>query len=113
MTVMLRPILTAIFPDVVVASATKGYFIGYAGWGDNTVYAFNPTTGAVTGEVNDYLSGKNIAGLESGVYADNNGVVWICNQSDAEVVLLNSADDTVVETISTYLNPSKVVFCEP
>ncbi len=98
---------------MVVVSATKGYFSGYAGWGDNTVYAFNPSTGAVTDPVSPYLSGKNISGVESGVYADKNGMVWICNQTDAEVVLLNSANDAIEGTISTDLNPLKVVFCEP
>ena len=98
---------------MVVANSTKGYFIGYAGWGDNTVYSFNPTTGEVYGQLTTYLSGKNIGGMESGVYADNNGMVWICNQTDAEVVLIDSSDDTIEATISTLLNPTKVVFCEP
>jgi len=98
----------------VVADPQKGYFIGYAAGGDNTVYAFNPTTGAVNPvPVDPYLSGKNIAGLESGAYADKNGMVWFCNQFDAEVVLVNSATDTIEATVSTGLDPAKVVFCEP
>jgi outer membrane protein assembly factor BamB len=97
----------------VVVTPETGYFIGYAGWGDNTVYAFNPTTGDVLGYIDPYLSGKNIAGLEAGGYADKNGMVWFCNQSDAEVVLVDSADHSIEAFISTGLNPTKVVFCEP
>lgn len=93
-----------------IVSADKGYFVGYAGWGDNTLYAFDPTTGDVYGPANDDLKGKNIAGMEAGAYADNNGMLWVCNQTDAQVVILNTADDTIDETVSTNLNPTRVVF---
>ncbi|MGD9878340.1 hypothetical protein, partial [Desulfococcus sp.] len=93
-----------------IVSAEKGYFVGYAGWGDNTLYAFNPTTGDVFGPANDYLKGKNISGMEAGTYADNRGKLWICNQTDAEVVILNTEDDTIDENVFTNLNPTRVVF---
>ncbi|MCD6352773.1 MAG: hypothetical protein J7M06_00985, partial [Proteobacteria bacterium] len=95
-----------------IVSATKGYFIGYAGWGDNTLYSFDPSTGEVDGAVAG-LENKNISGMESGAYIDNNNMLWICNQTDAEVVLLDTGDDTIDERISTNLNPRKIVFCEP
>lgn len=56
---------------MAIVSETKGYFVGYAGWGDNTVYAFDPSTGTVVGAVSG-LENKNIAGLESGIYTDKN-----------------------------------------
>ena len=96
---------------MAIASATKGYFIGYDGWGDNTLYSFDPSTGNVYGEVVDYLKNKNIAGMESGVYLDKNDMLWVCDATDAEIVILNTADDTIDEKISTNLNPSRVVFC--
>lgn len=95
---------------MAIVSADKGYFIGYAGWGDNTVYGFSPTTGAVSGAVSADLTGKNIAGMESGTYADQNGMLWVCNQTDAEVVVLDTADDTIDEKISTNLSPLMVAF---
>ncbi len=93
-----------------IVSAEKGYFVGYAGWGDNSLYAFNPTTGDVFGTANDELVGKNIAGMEAGTYADNQNRLWVCNQTDAEVVILNTEDDTIDENIFTNLNPTRVVF---
>ena len=93
-----------------IVSADKGYFVGYAGWADNTLYAFDPATGDVFGPANDDLKGKNIAGMEAGAYADNNGMLWVCNQTDAQVVILNTADDTIDETVSTNLSPTRVVF---
>ncbi len=95
---------------MALVSADKGYFIGYAGWGDNTLYGFNPITGAVSGPANDYLTGKNIAGMDAGAFADANGMVWVCNADDAEVVILDPADDSIDEKIDTALNPIQVVF---
>lgn len=95
---------------MTVLSANQGYFIGYAGWGDNTMYEFNPTTGEVIGEANEYLKNKNISGMNAGVSADQNGMVWITNATDAEIVILNPTDNTIDEKISTNLNPNKVVF---
>lgn len=93
-----------------IVSADKGYFVGYAGWGDNTLYEFNPSNGAVRGIANAALKNKNIAGMESGAYADKNGMLWVCNQTDAEVVILDTSDNSIDETISTNLNPVRVVF---
>lgn len=97
---------------LAVLSPTKGYFIGYAGWGQNTLYAFNPSNGAVAGVVDDYLKDKNIAGLEAGVYGDKNERLWVCNatETDAEVVIINTDNNSIDEKISTNLNPQKVIF---
>lgn len=95
---------------MAIVSENKGYFIGYAGWGDNTVYGFSPTTGVVSGAVSADLTGKNIAGMESGTYADQNGMLWVCDQTDAQVVVLDTADDTIDEKIDTNLNPLMVAF---
>jgi hypothetical protein len=37
-------------------------------------------------------------------------MLWVCNQTDAEIDVLNTADDTIDEKISTNLNPLMVVF---
>ncbi|MCP4105711.1 MAG: hypothetical protein GY749_09260 [Desulfobacteraceae bacterium] len=93
-----------------IVSPDKGYFVSYAGWKDNTLYSFNPSTGEVNGPVNDDLTGKNIAGMESGSYLDKNKMLWVCNSTDAEIIVINTADDTIDEKISTSLNPIKVAF---
>ncbi len=96
---------------MAIVSPEKGYFVGYAKWMDNSLYSFNPSTGEVIGTVaNDYLNSKNIAGMESGAYLDKNGMLWVCNATDGEIAIINPADDSVDEKISTELNPQKVVF---
>ncbi|MDZ7833448.1 MAG: hypothetical protein U5L07_17015 [Desulfobacterales bacterium] len=98
---------------MVVVSETKGYFIGYAGWGDNTLYTFDPgcDTGCGIGPVPGFEN-ISIAGMESGAYTDENGMAWICVQSqeNPRVDILNPADDTIDESLSTELNPLKVAF---
>ena len=39
---------------MLIASPTKGYFVGYDGWGDNTLYPFNPATGVVGEALKDF-----------------------------------------------------------
>ena len=95
---------------MVIVSETKGYFVGYEDWGDSTLYSFDPSTGTVGNAVSG-LEGKGIAGMESGIYPDNNEMTWVCNQTDARIDILNTTDDTIDESVSTNLNPLKVVFC--
>jgi hypothetical protein len=95
---------------MAIVSATKGYFVSYEDWGDSTLYTFSPTTGDVGSAISD-LEHKGIAGMESGIYVDKNGMLWVCNQTDAQVDILNTTDDTIDESVYTDLNPLKVVFC--
>ena len=95
---------------MLIASPSKGYFVGYDGWGDNTVYAFNPTTGVVSGAVAG-LQNLNISGMNSGTYLDKNGMMWVCDATNAQVKIVDTADNSISESISTNLNPQKVAFC--
>jgi PKD repeat protein len=99
------------FSGMVIVSETKGYFVGYDGWGDNTLYTFDPSTGTVNGPVAGF-EGIGIAGMESGAYVDQNDMLWVCNQTNARVDILDTADDTIDESVGTDLNPQKVVFAE-
>jgi len=93
-----------------IVAPDQGYFVGYAGWGDNTLYEFNPTDGAVGGSVNVNLNNINIGGMETGAYVDRNGMLWICDQTNARVVILDTETNAVDEIISTGLNPTRVAF---
>lgn len=99
-----------IIVGMALVSSTKGYFIGYEAWGDNTLYSFNPSTGTVGAAVSGFEH-IGIGGMESGAYADKNNMIWVCNQSEARIDILDTATDTIDESIGTNLNPSKVVFC--
>lgn len=93
-----------------IVSPEKGYFVGYAGWGDNTLYAFNPGTGEIDGPANALLDNINIAGLESGAYVDKNGMLWVSDQTNARLVILDTETGQIDEIIDTGLNPIRVAF---
>lgn len=95
---------------MAIVSKDKGYFVGYNGWGDNTLYSFNPTTGKNRKTVN-IISNINIAGLESSKSpVDKNKMLWISDATNSRIVILNTATDSIDETLGTDLNPQKVVF---
>jgi hypothetical protein len=106
---------------MVVVSPTKGYFVGYTGWGDNTLYAFDPSAANPVGTAVPGFQNLNISGMETGAYVDQNNMLWVCSAAyddatwslvDPKIIVLNTADDTVDETIETNLNPLKVVFVQ-
>lgn len=98
-----------VISGMVILSASKGYFIGYAGWGDNTLYSFDPSCGCNIQPISGFEH-ISISGFESGVYPDKNNMLWICNQSNYRIDILNTSNDTIDESISTELNPIKVAF---
>ena len=95
---------------MLIASSTKGYFVGYAGWGNNTLYAFNPTTGVVSGALSGFQN-INISGMNSGTYLDKNAMMWVCDSTNAVVKIMDTADNTLSENVATSLNPQNVAFC--
>jgi hypothetical protein len=99
---------------MAIASPEIGYFVGYDGWGDNTLYRFNPTTGEVLGEVGQGLSHINIAGWDTlAGTPDRNGMLWICDATNGRILILDTVTSEVEEQLSTSLNPIKVVFMSP
>ena len=95
---------------MAMVSETKGYFVGYAGWGDNTLYSFDPSQANPVGTAVTGLENINIAGMESGLSADKNGMLWICNQTDHRVDIVDTSDDSIDESVGTGLDPIRVVF---
>ncbi len=99
---------------MAIASPENGYFVGYDGWGDNTLYRFNPATGEVLGEVGQGLSHINIAGWDTLAGApDRHGMLWMCDATNARILILNTLTNEVEEQLRTNLNPIKVVFASP
>jgi hypothetical protein len=99
---------------MAIVSPTKGYFIGCkdtyldsASYTlDNTLYSFDPSADAPTGTAVTGLANKSIAGMGP----DQDGMLWVCNQTDAQMEVLDTATDAIEESVSTNLNPLKVVF---
>ncbi len=95
---------------LAVVSATRGYFISYAGWGDNAIYGFNPSTGVVDESVlSAFSGGVNIPAL--GV--DGQGNLWVASNtfsSGGLLTIINPIDDSVDQEQVLNLNPQGIVF---
>ncbi len=94
---------------MIIVNSQKGYFVGYHGWGNNTLYSFNPTNGTVYGAVPG-LDGINIAGMENGGAVDMLNRAWITDATNHRMVILNTNDNSQNATVDTNLNPQKIVF---
>jgi len=99
---------------MVIISPIKGYLVGYAGWGDNTLYSFDPSALNPIGTAISGLENLSIGGTETGAYLDENDMLWVCTSTftSASIVVLDTLDDSIDETIATSLVPQKVVFSD-
>jgi len=96
----------------VIDDATA-YLVSYAGWGDNSLYRFNPADGSIASDNQGApiavagLAGINIAGIKAGPH----GKLWVL--VDSGLTLIDPTDDSVVEPlIDTRMNPSDLVFVD-
>lgn len=100
--------------DLALVSATQGYFIGSAGFQDNTLYRFDPSTGQVESDVNGPLAigglfGQNLTHLA----LDRGARLWVGNGDPAApgMVVLDTRDDSIeTSLIGTDLNPVQTCF---
>lgn len=105
---------------MVVVSPTKGYFVGYNGWGNNNLFRFNPSSFTAAPVAVSGFGGKNISALEP-TSLDRNGYVWLAtsdldpatyNLSNPSIRVIDSSSDQVDESISTKLVVQKIIFCD-
>jgi len=96
--------------ELAIVSPTKGYFVGYNSWGDNTLYSFNPTTKEVTSTAVADIYAKNIGDIE----VDSLGLLWVSSKSDFGVIVIDPATDTREDQIISTgsLTPGKIVFTQ-
>jgi hypothetical protein len=99
---------------MALVSATQGYFIGTEAFQDNTLYRFDPSSGAVSRDVNGPLA---IAGLFhqnlTSLALDRNARLWVGNgdPSAPGMVVLDTGNDSVEDSlIGTDLNPIQTCF---
>ncbi len=106
--------------DAVVVSSQIGYLIGSAGFQDNTLYRFDPQTGAVVSDASGPRAVLGLAGLNlTHLAVDGEGRVWIGNgdPSAPGMMVLSPHDDPDADAledalIGTELNPIQTCFAE-
>lgn len=91
---------------LAVVSPNKGYLVGYAGFGDTTLFTFDPASATVGPPVAAAFTGIDIAGISIGPA----GNLWISDASNATVHVLDTATDAVIGSVVTNLNPQQLDF---
>ena len=92
--------------ELAVVSDTILYFVGYAGYTDNTLYKLDLSTAEITTTAVPSL----IRGKMSHLTVDNGGLLWVSDSANATVRIIDPATDTEIDALSTNLNPEKIVF---
>jgi len=102
--------------NMALVTQSQAYFIGSTAFQTNSLYRFNPTTGAIFSDVNGPVA---VAGLFdsnlTSLAVDRNANLWVGNGDLAApgMVVIDTADDSVEEAlIGTNLNPVETCFCE-
>jgi hypothetical protein len=96
-----------------IISDTKGYFIQYNSWENNSLVSFDPQTWAIE---------ENVAGIGTtgdrnliDITKDYDGMLWLADASltNPGIYIIDTTTDTIQEgPIFTNLNPLEIAFCE-
>ncbi|MDO6462294.1 hypothetical protein Q4485_16410 [Granulosicoccaceae sp. 1_MG-2023] len=94
---------------MTVTDGSDGYFVSYAGWGDTSLYHFN----TVTGEANAV---EGFSNTDIRMITSHDGQLWVSTAAaasgTASLSIIDPADDSVLNTVSTGLNPTGIAFTD-
>lgn len=93
--------LALVSPDLL-------YFVGYESYSVNTLYAMNLNTKAISAVNVSQLLGGQIQDLA----IDPQGLLWVSDNANATVRILNPLSCEEIDAVSTNLNPAKIVFAQ-
>ncbi len=96
------------FFDSIYATATRGYIITAAGFGENTLRSYNPTTGLIDEGVVANLENEILTTLGVGPA----GRLWVGRSEPVQgFTLIDPSDNSVViERVATDFIPDNIVF---
>ncbi len=91
---------------LAAVSENELYFIGYAGYADNTLYKLDLNTAEITATGVVSLLNGQISSLS----VDSEGLLWVSDSANATIRIIDPVSDTEIDALYTNLNPHKVVF---
>ncbi len=94
--------------SLAVISPELLYFVGYEGYKINTLYAMDTRAGTVSPVNVTQLIGGQIQNLA----VDPQGLLWVSDNANATVRILNPLSCEELDAVSTNLNPAKIVFAQ-
>jgi len=94
--------------SLAVVSPELLYFVGYESYQSNTLYAMDISEKAVSPVSVPQLIGGQIQDLA----VDPQGLLWVSDNANATVRILNPLSCEEIDAVSTNLNPAKIVFAQ-
>ena len=94
--------------SLAVVSPELLYFVGYESYQSNTLYAMDINKKAVSPVSVPQLLGGQIQSLA----VDPQGLLWVSDNANATVRILNPLSCEEIDAVSTNLNPAKIVFAQ-
>lgn len=95
--------------DLVILDADTGFFTGLEGFQNETLFAFNPKTGAVQPMPVSGYAGANISTMAGGP----DGNLWVgIGSADMPRIELVSPDQQTLQTIGLIQNPAAIRFAD-
>lgn len=96
--------------NIAIASSSVGYFVGVPSYGEANVYQFNPSTGVVEIESLAMFSNLDIQDIT----VSPQGELWvgIGDASNPEVKIIDTTDNSLIDTIPLSSNPRKIIFTD-
>ena len=94
--------------ELSVTSPERLYFVGYESYDINTLYVMNVQTKEVAAMNVAQLIDGQIANLAT----DPQGLLWVSDNANATVRILNPLSCEEIDAVSTNLNPAKIVFAQ-
>ena len=92
------------FTHLAVLNSERIYFVGYHGFGTNTLYSFNPETSEIDTTL---LENKDLADIA----LDPAGNLWVANATDNGLLIYDTVNNTELHgLISTELAPINIDF---
>ena len=95
-----------VFFQMALAPPNRLYFVGYEGWRNTTLYQLDLTTGQVVASGVAPLISGDIADLA----IDGQGHLWVADNANATIRVLDGERGDELDAVSTSLNPLKIVF---
>jgi len=96
------------FGGLAIFSPSLGAFVVYAGWGDNRVLTFNPTTGEVYGTLGD-LNGRGIDMIAGDPFCN----LWVSDADSSTMRVYNPKTGSRIAELRTGLIANSITFVGP
>ncbi|VAW51384.1 hypothetical protein MNBD_GAMMA06-958 [hydrothermal vent metagenome] len=93
---------------LAVISPELLYFVGYQSFTDNTLYAVDINKRTISSA----KVGQLISGQIQSLAVDPQGLLWVSDNANATVRILNPLSCEEIDAVSTNLNPAKIVFAQ-